>query len=106
MGDKEGSAEEQEELMIREAHLHAHTEHGKLFTQPHSGGQWRTLPPDVQTALIERCVANWNDTLKAEDQPIEIRRFSFIAPGATERSHMYGLFATRTIPSRTRLKGN
>ena len=106
MGDKEGSPDEQEELMIIEAHLHAHTEHGKLFTQPHSGGQWRTLPKDVQIALIERCIATWGVTLRSEGQPIEIRRFSFTPPGATERSHMYGLFATRTIPSKTRLKGN
>jgi hypothetical protein len=44
---------EKEETLIR-AHHHSHTAHGKLFTQPIGGGQWRTLPAEVQNSLITR----------------------------------------------------
>ena len=78
------------------AHLHAYEHHNKAFSKPF-GGQWRTIPAGAQLRIIKQCVENWNATLEDLDEPIRVKRFSFLIPGADDRTWMLGIFAIRAI---------
>ena len=97
----------QREITLVKAHNHSHAAHGKLFTQPIGGGQWRTLPAEVQNSLITRCIATWNKNLTRLRQNIEVKRFSFQPKDKqSPRVWMHGLFATADIERGQKFTGS